>query len=126
MRIEGGEILIKDLKRYGRLAVAWDRHGSPVPRWTLTRYGLDNTPNLLALAFHGATPAPSEGSTVGFDSSNLFVSLSLSRARALSLPAFAQLSNILLSPPQSPAENFPSRTKRTLTRTHGAPSDSSF
>jgi len=39
---EGG--LIKDLKRHGRLAVAWDQHGSPVPRWTLTRYGLDNTP----------------------------------------------------------------------------------
>jgi len=28
--------LINDLKRYGRLAVAWNRHGSPVPRWTLT------------------------------------------------------------------------------------------
>ena len=27
--------LIKDRKRHGRLAVAWDRHGSPVPRWTL-------------------------------------------------------------------------------------------
>jgi len=26
--------LIKDLKRHGRLAVAWDRHGSPVTRWT--------------------------------------------------------------------------------------------
>ena len=26
--------LIKDLKRHGRLAVAWDRRGSPVPRWT--------------------------------------------------------------------------------------------
>jgi hypothetical protein len=24
--------LFNDLKRYGRLAVAWDRHGSPVPR----------------------------------------------------------------------------------------------
>jgi hypothetical protein len=40
--------LINDLKRHGRLAVAWDRHGSPVPRWTLTR--LDNTPTLLALS----------------------------------------------------------------------------
>jgi hypothetical protein len=29
--------LIKDLKRQGQLAVAWERHGSPVPRWTLTR-----------------------------------------------------------------------------------------
>jgi len=29
--------LIKDLKRHARL----DWHGSPVPRWTLTRYGLD-------------------------------------------------------------------------------------
>ena len=29
--------LINDLKRYGRLDVAWNRHGSPVPRWTLTR-----------------------------------------------------------------------------------------
>ena len=28
--------LINDLKRYGRLAVVWNRHGSPVPRWTLT------------------------------------------------------------------------------------------
>ena len=27
--------LIKDLQRHGRLAVAWDRHGSPVPGWTL-------------------------------------------------------------------------------------------
>jgi len=35
--------LINDLKRYGRLAVAWDRHGSPVPRWTLTSYGPDDT-----------------------------------------------------------------------------------
>ena len=26
--------LIKDLKRYAQLAVAWDRHGSLVPRWT--------------------------------------------------------------------------------------------
>jgi len=26
--------LIKDLKRRCQLAVAWDRHGSPVPRWT--------------------------------------------------------------------------------------------
>ena len=25
---------IKDLKRYAKLAVAWDRHGSLVPRWT--------------------------------------------------------------------------------------------
>jgi hypothetical protein len=34
--------LIKDLTRHGRLAVAWDRHGFPVPRWILTRYdGLD-------------------------------------------------------------------------------------
>jgi len=41
--------LIKDLKRYCRLAVAWNRHGSPVPRWTLTRYGPDDTPTLLAL-----------------------------------------------------------------------------
>jgi hypothetical protein len=24
--------LINDLKRHGRLTVAWDRHGSPVPR----------------------------------------------------------------------------------------------
>jgi len=45
--LQGGEEeeeerdLIKDLKRHGRLAVAWDPHGSPVPRWTLTRYGLD-------------------------------------------------------------------------------------
>jgi len=31
---EEERILIKDLKRHGRLAVAWDRHGSPVPRWT--------------------------------------------------------------------------------------------
>ena len=29
--------LINDLKRYGRLAVAWNRHGSPVPRWTLLK-----------------------------------------------------------------------------------------
>ena len=28
--------LVNDLKRYGRLAVAWNQHGSPVPRWTLT------------------------------------------------------------------------------------------
>ena len=35
--------LIKDLKRHGQLTVAWDRHGSPVLRWTLTRYGLDKT-----------------------------------------------------------------------------------
>jgi hypothetical protein len=41
--------LIKDLKRHGQLAVAWDRHGSPVPRWTLSRYDLDKTPTLLAL-----------------------------------------------------------------------------
>jgi len=34
--------LINDLKRYGRLAVAWNRHGFPVPRWTLTRYGPEN------------------------------------------------------------------------------------
>ena len=33
--------LINGLKRYGRLAVAWNRHGSPVPTWTLTRYGPD-------------------------------------------------------------------------------------
>jgi hypothetical protein len=26
--------LIKDFKRYARLVVAWDRHGTPVPRWT--------------------------------------------------------------------------------------------
>ena len=26
--------LIIDLKRHARLAVAWSRHGSPVPRWT--------------------------------------------------------------------------------------------
>ena len=26
--------LIKDLKRCAQLAVAWDRHGSLVPRWT--------------------------------------------------------------------------------------------
>jgi hypothetical protein len=26
--------LIKDLKRYAQLAVAWDRHGFLVPRWT--------------------------------------------------------------------------------------------
>jgi len=35
--------LIKDVKRHGQLAVAWDRHGSPVPRCTLTRYGLADT-----------------------------------------------------------------------------------
>ena len=50
---------IKDLKRHGRLAVAWDQHGSPVPRWTLTRYGLDNTPTLLALHSTGHPPPPS-------------------------------------------------------------------
>jgi hypothetical protein len=38
--------LIRDPKRHGRLAVAWDRHGSPVPRCTLTRYGMDNTLHL--------------------------------------------------------------------------------
>ena len=26
--------LIVDLKRHTQLAVAWNRHGSPVPRWT--------------------------------------------------------------------------------------------
>ena len=26
--------MIKDLKRHARLAVAWSRHGSLVPRWT--------------------------------------------------------------------------------------------
>jgi len=30
--------LIKVLERHGQLAVAWGRHGSPVPRWILTRY----------------------------------------------------------------------------------------
>ena len=48
------QALIKDLKRHARLAVAWDRHGSPVPRWTLTRYGLDKTPTRLALQSRGA------------------------------------------------------------------------
>jgi len=38
------EVLIKGLKRHTRLAATWDRHGPPVPRWTLTRYGLDKTP----------------------------------------------------------------------------------
>jgi len=51
--------LINDLKRYGRLAVAWNRHGSPVPRWTLTRYGPDDTPTLLALHSTGYPPPPS-------------------------------------------------------------------
>jgi hypothetical protein len=41
--------LINDLKRHGRLAVAWDRHGSPVPKWTLTRYGPEDTPTLLVI-----------------------------------------------------------------------------
>jgi hypothetical protein len=41
--------LNKDLKRHGQLAVVWDRHGSQVPRRTLTRYGLDKTPTLIAL-----------------------------------------------------------------------------
>ena len=50
--------LIKDLKRHCQLAVAWDRHGSPVPRWTLTRYGLDKTPTLLALQSTGYPPPP--------------------------------------------------------------------
>ena len=40
---------IKDLKRHGRLAGALDRHGSSGPRWTLTRYGLDNTSDLMGL-----------------------------------------------------------------------------
>ena len=31
---EEEEERVKDLKRYVRLAVAWDRRGSPVPRWT--------------------------------------------------------------------------------------------
>jgi len=52
--------LINDLKRYGRLAVAWNRHGSPVPRWTLTRYGPDD-PYSLSSAFHGVPPTPIEG-----------------------------------------------------------------
>ena len=51
--------LINDLKRYGRLAVAWSRHGFPVPRWTLTRYGPDDTPTLLALHSTGYPPPPS-------------------------------------------------------------------
>jgi len=56
--------LIKYLRSHVRLAVAWDRHGSPVPRWTITRYflivgyGLDNTPTLLALHFTGQPPIP--------------------------------------------------------------------
>ena len=54
--------LINDLKRYGRLAVAWNRHGSPVPRWTLTRYGPDDTPTLLALHSTGYPPPPSRES----------------------------------------------------------------
>ena len=48
--------LIEDLKRHARLAVAGDRHGSPVPRWTLTRYGLDKTPTLLALQSRSYPP----------------------------------------------------------------------
>jgi len=50
--------LIKDLTRHGQLAVAWDRHGSPVPRWTLTHSGLDKTPALLALQSTGYPPPP--------------------------------------------------------------------
>ena len=57
--------LINDLKRYGRLAVAWNRHGSPVPRRTLTRYGPDDIPTLLALHSTGyPTPIEGEGSTM--------------------------------------------------------------
>jgi len=46
--------LINDLKRFGRLAVAWNRHGSPVP-WA-GRY-----PYSLSSAFHGVPPTPIEG-----------------------------------------------------------------
>jgi hypothetical protein len=49
---------MKDLKRYALLAVAWDRHGSPVPRWTLTCYGLDKTFTLLALQSTGYPQPP--------------------------------------------------------------------
>jgi len=38
---EDEKSLIKNLMRHARLAVAWDRHGSQVPRWTVIRFGLD-------------------------------------------------------------------------------------
>ena len=40
--------LIEDLKRHVRLAVVWDRHGSPVPRWTLTRVRITRPDPTLA------------------------------------------------------------------------------
>ena len=36
--------LINDLKRYGRLAVAWNRHGSPVPRRADAKYRMHTRP----------------------------------------------------------------------------------
>ena len=53
--------LINDLKRYGRLAVAWSRHGFPVPRWTLTPLWPGRYPYSLSSAFHRVPPAPIEG-----------------------------------------------------------------
>ena len=51
----GGQELIIDLKRHARLAVAWNRHGSPVPKLEEeeedTQQSTSRFPTSCALAF---------------------------------------------------------------------------